>query len=245
LFDSECAESQNNASRIELREREAKAFPLRLDYMYDATAPKLPFTTDNATALYSLAKRFLVTRLYTEAKAFCRQDMRHGDKCGTYYEHATILQTKSILTLAAKYCRKKIKKINPTTSRLYHVPNPQFLIDLMKDHAEKGTLPTLWGNRPWALCSHIAMSCQKHHAILLPETFLQLTDEAYLPESNIQPVNAMILLDIERLIIGYNNGVEGKLASLQNRLVNAVARREKKDFLTLRTQEQWIRNFRA
>jgi BTB/POZ domain len=254
LFDSEYAESQDNTSRIELSEREAKAFPLLLDYMYDAAAPKPPFTTDNATALYSLAKRFLVTRLYIEAKAFCRQDMQHADKCGTYYEHATILQAKSILTLAAEYCRKNITIIKPSPSRLHHVPNPQFWIDLMKDQAEKGTLQTLWdGPGHWELSGHIAMFCEKHHATLSPETFLQLTDEAFLPESQIRPLNAMVLLDCERRIIGYNedgvvigyneDGVDGELSNLQNRLVNAVARGKKKDFLPLLNCKPWFLKF--
>jgi hypothetical protein len=71
--------------------------------------------------------------------------------------------------------------------------------------------------------------------------FLQLTDKEYLPESKIGPVDAMALLDLERRIIGYNSDEE--LSSLQNRLVNAVARGKKEDFRPLRKHKQWLREF--
>jgi BTB/POZ domain len=69
------SEAQDNTSRIELNELAAKAFPEFLDYVY-MPGQKMEFKTENATALYSLAKYFDVQRLRYGAKQFFRQDLR-------------------------------------------------------------------------------------------------------------------------------------------------------------------------
>jgi BTB/POZ domain len=132
------AESQDKTSRTQLNVLQSKAFPEFLDYMY-STGQAMTFSTDTATALYSLAKYFAVKRLQNEAKKFCLRDMLDVNQCGTYYEHATILQEDTILIPAAKFCRANIVYIDHNSSRLLCVPDPQFWLDLMKDHAAKGT----------------------------------------------------------------------------------------------------------
>jgi hypothetical protein len=74
------SEARDNTSRIELTELQAQAFPELLDYMY-SVAQKVSFTTDTATALYSLAHFFGISRLESNVKNFCLQDMRHVTRC--------------------------------------------------------------------------------------------------------------------------------------------------------------------
>jgi BTB/POZ domain len=125
--DGNFSEAQDKTSRIELNELQAKAFPQLLDYMY-LTGEKMSFTTDTASALYSIVKYFGVVRLQYEVKNFCLQDMQHVETCGTYSEHATILQETSLLESAAEFCRENISQIDPTHSRLLHVPDPAILV---------------------------------------------------------------------------------------------------------------------
>jgi BTB/POZ domain len=173
--DGNFSEAQDKTSHIELNDLQAKAFPEFLDYMY-SVGQKMSFTTDHTTALYSLAKYFGVARLQNEVKKFCLEDMQTVETCGTYYEHATtILQEEAILQPAAKYCRENIGQIISHTSRLLYVPDPQFWLDLMKEHAEKGTIKSKIGFR---LSLHIAQFCIYHVALLSPEMFKQLTDES-------------------------------------------------------------------
>jgi hypothetical protein len=126
--------------------------------MYSAGL-KVCFTTDSATALYSLAKYFGVARLQNEVKKFCLEDMQMVDTCGTYYAHATLLQVENVLQAATKFCRENITRIPIHSSRLHHVPDPQFWLDLMKEHAEKGTIKSKLGFR---LSEHIAVFCSLH-----------------------------------------------------------------------------------
>jgi BTB/POZ domain len=72
LFAGDFAELQDNTSHIKLKKLVADVFPLFLDYMYDNSmgGQETPFTTDNATALYSLAKYFGVRRLENEVKKY-------------------------------------------------------------------------------------------------------------------------------------------------------------------------------
>jgi BTB/POZ domain len=235
-FSAVKSKKDKTSSRIELNALQAKAFPDLLDYMY---GQKASFTTNTATALYTLAKCFDVQGLEHEVMQFCWKDMETVETCGTYYHHATILQEDCILQPAAKFCRDNIAKINPTTSGLLKVPDPQFWLDLLQDHAANGTITTDLGED---LCLHLAVYCHDHAAFLSPEMFKKLTDEEYLVDDYLQPACALILLDAERHIVGNDNattsrpqlqqqqggeGEEGEsneLSSLQMRCVNALAR---------------------
>jgi hypothetical protein len=107
---------------------------------------------------------------------------------------------------------------------LLDVPVPQFWFDLMKMYAEKGAVIS---NNRWAFAAHMATFCDFHADVLSPAIFKQLTDEKYLPENRIGPVNVMILLDAERRIIGNSDeqpvGGDDELSNLQLRCVNAIA----------------------
>jgi BTB/POZ domain len=133
LFDNDgaFAESHDNTSRIVLHELAAKAFPEFLDYVYMA-GKKVVCTADNATALYSLAKYFDVRPLRLEVKKFCLENMQNSIHCGTYYEHAKILQMESILGAAKKSCTTFAHNIKDD-ARLLHVTDMQFWIDLMEE----------------------------------------------------------------------------------------------------------------
>jgi BTB/POZ domain len=234
--------SRNGTSRIKLSELQAKAFPVFLDYVYSTGHPMV-FSTDTATALYSLAKHFGTARLKNEAKHFCLQDMRDRQRCGTYYEHATILQENAIREPAAKFCRDHITRIDFKSSRLLHVPDPQFWINMMKDRAEKHT--TFTSNCKYSLISHIAVFSYKHAGTLSPDAFWQLTHETYLPMTEIHPVNAMLLLDAERRIVANHVGQQQQgdhheqLSSLQIRCVNAIACAEQQELRRL--NQKWVR----
>jgi hypothetical protein len=232
--------SRNGISRIELSELQAQAFPEFLDYTYSTGHP-MAFTMENATALYSLAKYFGAKRLQNEAKQFCLQDLCHRDRCGTYYEHAKILQEETILESATKFCHDNITRIDFKSSRLLHVANPQFWLDLMKARAENNVIHT--SKCQYSVISHIAVFCYKHADTLSPDIFGQLTSEQYLPMTEIHPVNAMLLLDAERRVLAGNGiGVGGddkELSSLQLRCVNAIACGRQEDLRRL--NQKWVR----
>jgi BTB/POZ domain len=213
------AESHDNTSRIELTELAAAAFPALLDYMY-MVGQKMTFCTETATALYSLAKYFDVRRLRHDVKQFCFLDMRQADTCGTYYEHATMLQEHAILEPATKYCRDNIYYINNHTSRLLHVADAQFWLDLMEERVEKGTM----SNVSKKVSIHICMFCQNHK--VSPEVFRQLTDERYLVENNgIHPLAAISLLYWEHvLLVAAEPEPPTELSSLQMRCINTIVR---------------------
>jgi hypothetical protein len=116
---------------------------------------KVSFTTDTATALYSIAKYFGVKHLQNEVRKFCLEDMQKVETCGTYFEHVTILQVESILEAAAKFCHGNLLLIDCYNSRLKHAPDPQFWLDVMKGHAEKGTMSRL-------IASFIVCFCNIH-----------------------------------------------------------------------------------
>jgi hypothetical protein len=120
----------------------------------------------------------------------------------------------------------------------------------MQHHAEKNSISH-------QLVSHITSFCYHQRAALSTETFRQLTDEKYLPENNIRPVNAMILLRVERYIDenknnnttnnnieqqqgGGGGGDENNLSSIQIRCVNVIAAGKKEDFRTLSDSKGWI-----
>jgi BTB/POZ domain len=232
--DGKFSESKENTSHIEVdHELQAKAFPAFLDYLYSVglETPEEFFNAENATALYSLAKYFGVKRLANEAKKFCLQDMQNGKTCGTYYEHATILQTESIMKPAVQSCRDYFKDIvDPRTCALHRVADHKFFLELMEDSLTKGTI----GDIQWHLAAHVAAYCETHAAVTSPENFLQLTDKKYLPASRIKGGWALSLLSSDRRILGNHAvqqvGGDGELSDLQIRCVEAIAR-DKKVFL--------------
>jgi BTB/POZ domain len=130
------AESQTKTSRIELHALAAEVFPVLLDYVYSTGASvadsMLPFSTQNATALYSLAKYFCIRSLRSLAKQFWKTDIRSSKTCETYYEHATMLQEAKIPQTATIMCITYIKKLK-TSSPLLHIAYVKFWLDVEKD----------------------------------------------------------------------------------------------------------------
>jgi BTB/POZ domain len=236
------SEAQDCTSRIGLNELTAKTFPRFLDYMYGK--PRMLFTADNATALYSLAKYFDVRRLRHEAKKFILQDMQPGDNerlpssCCTYYKHAKLLHEDTILQAATKCFRDNIQDAR-VNWRMALVTDHVFWLDLMNDEIAKngGTISNGISRK---LSCYIAHFCDLHH--LSPQVFQQLTHEKYLPgtENGIHPKAAVFLLESERKTLGHEENHNQKEESetcqrpsnLQIRCVNAIVRGKKKAKLT-------------
>lgn len=207
----------------------------------------MTFTTDTATARYYLAKYFDVQRLQNEAKAFCLHDMQTSDTCATYYLHASMLQAESILQAATKACHDNIRSIDPHSSDLMQVYEPQLWLDVMgRDFCENFFIDRL-------VTGHVAIFCHRHAAVMSTDIFEQLTDRIYLGGHNIDPVDAVRFLDAERRVVG-NNGIQGgvggvgegcQLSSLQTGCVRAISSQSsslcreagKEDF-----DQEWIRN---
>lgn len=122
------AESETATSRIDLVEIAAKAFPQLLDYMYSIDG-KQEVTTENASALPWLGQYFEMRRLRWDALQFCINDLS-AQTCGTYYEHALLLQNHKLWGIASKFCAEHIDEID-TTSRLLHVPDPAFWLNVL------------------------------------------------------------------------------------------------------------------
>jgi BTB/POZ domain len=228
--DGRFSESQDNTSRIELNELQAMAFPDLLDYIYMPCRKERVFTTLNATPLYSLAKYFDVRRLRHETKKFFLQDMSKST-CSTYYEHAKILQEDDIQEAAALCFREHIQNVKimhgmydvKVMPRMYEVTDTQFWLEVMEEQVEKGTI----SNVSNSLSVYIAGFCRFRFA-LSPEVFRQLTDEKYLGDGGIDSEAAIVLLDLERRILGNDK----QLSSLQIRCVNAIVRGKKRARLT-------------
>jgi BTB/POZ domain len=244
LFESEgtFAESQDNTSRIELHDLAAKAFPEFLDHMYyykTGVGNEVEFTTDNATALYSLAKYFEVRRLCHDAKKFCLQDLQTSKTCSTYYDHAKQLQASSILEATTNYCVRSDMSLF-THSRLLHVTDAQFWIDLMEERLRQ---PINWSGIRWRdieMSQLLAAFCQIHSVSF--EVFQQLTAEKYL--QYIHPKAALQLLSLERQLVSLfrqqffgdkdnnaddDNDDEGEqLSNLQKRCVIAIVEHSKR-----------------
>ena len=122
------SESQSSTSRIELEEITAKVFPVLLDYLYSVSKVSgLPLNEDNVIPLYWLAKYFEIRRLRWETKQYWRQNL--DTCCDFFYEHAFILHDEAVMDAAAQACIKKLMDLS-SDSRLVHVSNPQFWLDL-------------------------------------------------------------------------------------------------------------------
>jgi BTB/POZ domain len=118
------AESQSQTSRIQLHPMTAVAFPMLLDFMYSSEQDgPAPFTTANATALYSLANYFVAFDVFSFwPRSFWKTDVMQRTRnsvyaAETYYVHAAMLQEDTILQAATRFCKDNILKLS-TCSRL-------------------------------------------------------------------------------------------------------------------------------
>jgi len=201
------AESQSNTSRIELQELAANAFPDLLDYLYTNEQP-LNITMDNATALHALGNYFEMRRLRWEAKQFWRKNLTPAT-CDLYYEHATVLQDETVHQVAAEMCAKHILTLDPS-SRLVHVPDPNFWLQLLETSKITTALSLHVSKLIVAFCQNIPVD---------GHTFLQLTDEKYLPQVDVP--TAVQLLVLEQEIVKPD---PGHLSNLQKRCISVLAK---------------------
>jgi len=205
------AETKDATSRIELEELASKFFPVLLDYLYDGT---LPLTTDNATALHSMAKYFDMRRLRWEAKQFWQKDISNAITCGVYYEHARILNNEKVLDTATKACSEHILNITKT-SRLVHVPEPQFWLKILQSHHTEGGTTEKFSCHVSTLIAEFA----QQNLTLESNMFKQLTAPKLLPHIHVEA--ALPLIDAERQIVAPD---ESRLSNLQKRCIAALSK---------------------
>jgi len=206
------AEAKDCTSRIPLDELAARSFPILLDYLYSETYV-LPLDTNNATAIHSMAKYFDMRRLRWEAKQFWRKDIQSPTACGVYYEHARMLKDDKVMEAATESCSKNILRISKT-SRLVHVADPEFWLQILRNYknvciaSEKtiGHISIL-----------IAAFTQQHHSNLETHVFQKLTDEELLPYIHVAA--ALPLMEAERKIVAPEESI---LTNLQKRCVAAL-----------------------
>lgn len=211
------SESQQATSRISLHPLAAAAVPLMLDFLYVPFHPdSLNLSLDNATALHWLGQYFEIPRLRWDAYEFCRKNIT-PETCGTYYEHAYALQDSKILKMARKFCKENIGTIPVYSTRLVHLPDPVFWLELFEERkcteqeyslADMDNLSKLVN----AFCIH-------NEPQLDAEIFKQLTEE-----SNLLWIHsdvALSLLDLEHKIVSPD---PTSLSSLQERCIDALVR---------------------
>ena len=201
------AESQSNTSRIELHELAANAFPDLLNYLYTMERP-LNIHTENATALYHLGHYFEMRRLRWEAKQFWSNDLT-VKTCALYYEHATLLHDEKIHQAAAEMCADRILQID-VSSRLMHVPNLSFWLQLLETSKITKTFSLHVSKLIVTFCQNVEVNAH---------TFLQLTDEKYLPQ--VESPTAVQLLVLEQEIVKPDAAY---LSNLQKRCISVLAK---------------------
>ena len=213
----------------------AVAFPAIL-YFLSATHDSLTIQTENATALSFLAKFFDMPHLQLSSNAFWRQDVHSAHTCGTYYEHAFILQDEEIKQAAAAVCADKIWSI-PKTSRLLHVPDASFWLELVargplsmqnaaeemskggSDRGEKAQFYNFVGTEFSRRMSTLIVDFCRFNRPLDKNVFRALTHETALP--CVDGEAAIWMLELERL---FDEPDDSKLTPLQERCIEAFAR---------------------
>ncbi|GKY93949.1 hypothetical protein MPSEU_000361800 [Mayamaea pseudoterrestris] len=208
------AENGESKSRIELNELAAKSFPDLLDYLYCAeSTPKI--STDNATALSFLSKYFDVPQLRWTVKTFWKRDILWPKACGTYYEHARLLNESKIRRASLQSCLDNIWEIDSST-RLVHVPDASFWL-MLGEQIHAGIAGGQFMNHQSQQLSKLVAAFCRHVAVD-QETFQKLTKETALPQ--IDAKAALSLLDIERVLLSPD---EANLTSLQERCIVAFS----------------------
>lgn len=205
------AENKDATSRIELEELAAKHFPTLLDYFYEGD---LPLTTNNATALHSMAKYFDMRRLRWEAKQFWQKDISDAKTFGIYYEHARILADEKVLDAATKSCSENIMTINKS-SRLMKVPEPTLWLNILQNQPKEDIAAEQFSRHASTLIAEFA----NQNLDLEVAMFQQLTAPKLLPHIHVEA--ALRLIDAERQIVAPG---EGRLSNLQERCVAALSK---------------------
>jgi BTB/POZ domain len=126
-------ESQNCTSRIELDPLAADCFPYILDYMY-APERQLQITTETATVLHHLGEYFEMPSLRWEATQFCKKDLSFGN-ADIYYEHATVFQDDTILSVIAKFLGSNIQNVPLSSPLITHADVHFWITSTKKVHA--------------------------------------------------------------------------------------------------------------
>ena len=195
------------------------AFPAFLDYMYanddDEKELATIITPENAAALHHLAIYFQVARLRQKVLRFWKKTLSL-DQCGTYYEHAKILNgsddvDKKLVRLIVQKCCEHLDgkaEWNSNDDRDLSFLDVKLWLEILKANSGKKNAVLL-----------LAEFCSTHQNELDAETFRKLTDETMLPW--IRPEDALLWMEVEKAVL-WPETVDAELSNLQERCIEQL-----------------------
>jgi hypothetical protein len=204
----------SNLSRIELHRLAAESFASMLDYFYSSTG-EIDLSTENATALHSLAYHLEIKSLRRIVREFWINDLSMDNVC-TYYQHARVFKDRRILSFAEEFCADHIFEVKETTVvDILTTVDPLFFLQVV-------TLPAIRSAGPSTslrLSLLIAVYCNIHRMELDKNMFLRLTASSHLPDLEIKA--ARVLLEMEDDICGPDS--RNYISSLKNRSIAVLS----------------------
>jgi hypothetical protein len=218
-------ESESNTSQIEMEPLAAQSFPQLLDFLYFANAP-LKIDTDSATPLFYLAEYLEMKKLRTEAMQFIQQDMSL-ENVGTYYEHARIFHSETIIELAKKLLSEHIMKV-PPTSPIIKVSDPPLWLYVLEHGGKNNGASASAASSTVQFSLHLSQLIAEfgnlHGAELDAETFYQLCDATKMPKlSHLAALKFMEISDTVVTDASVLQKYESQEASLQERCASALS----------------------
>ncbi|CAB9500214.1 nervous system development [Seminavis robusta] len=201
-------------SRLELDPLQAKAFPQVLDYMYNPNCP-LQISTENATALHSLADYLDMHQLRWVATSFCRSDVSL-DTMETYYDHAMTLFNETVLSILAEFMANNLNSIDPNSTLVQHIHLRLWVDVLAHVKPQDRYTASLDASKL------VAKVLTRHKDTLDAKTFQFLTAQDSLPR--IDPSVALTLLEIEDEMAIVSVDDNAPPTSLQKRCAKALAK---------------------
>lgn len=184
------SESQTRTSRIELNGAAADAFPPFLDYLYSKN-DELAITHDSAAALYHLGQYFGVAALQKRAKRFWKDEMT-VENCAIYYDQSKLFANQKLRRAVVEVCTDDLYEIDPEDSPIFDASDIGLWLQILqaKQWEETGYLSYL-----------ISTFCTRHMDEIDAETFVELTNEQYMPTVDWDDKTALSLLMLENTIM--------------------------------------------
>lgn len=230
LLQGSFSEVSQGVCRISLDAIAADAFPSLLDFLYGTA--RLECTTETATALHFLGQYFGIRRLRWQARQFWTKDISL-ENVSTYYQHACLFQDERVLRrIQVDLGSEQLLELSPEADIL-RVMSPEFFLtvlqtadlvmtcdDLLSLHASKLVVVILENHfTDSAVVVEDMDDKVKEENAKAATLFLQLTEDAYLPE--IHSGAALRLLELEKKIVQPSPDT---LTSLQQRCLLSMTR---------------------
>ena len=208
-------ESETNTSLIELESLAAVAFPVLLDYLYNAWSDELAITNENATALHHLGTYFEVTLLREKVQQFWEANLSL-ENCALYYEHARVFNDEKVVKAVVEKCCEHLDAIDPD-SDLMAVSDENLWQDILRSNKQPNSY----------LSTLILQFCLTHPDDVDALAFWSLTEASFMPVVAFEA--AVPLLKIEKAMNAEPESSSNdqddslELSSLQERCVTALA----------------------